>query len=233
MEISLLQIVFAWCSIALRTASRSCDGRKCGSETKIYRAPNGLRPRDFQGRRNALEWVFASFSSRKKRRRKSHPWYCVNAWYVAIMGWNIPRFFLPLFPHRKRGEENRIRATMYTHGRLRLMRTQYRREQAPSLRLQKNFVTVGAIHESPVIICKRIVGCDYGMERPTLVFGRPMTAPTHCQVFYRRGDSRIAHYTLPIRTDRDLSIQIHAKYFVMIAERPIGLRRMVWHLCTH
>ena len=50
---------------------------------------------------------------------------------------------------------------------LRLMRTQYRREQAPALRLQKNFVTVGAIHESPVIICKRIVGCDYGMERPT------------------------------------------------------------------
>ena len=107
------------------------------------------------------------------------------------------------------------------HSRLRLMRTQYRREQAPALRLQKNFVTVGAIHESPVIICKRIVGCDYEMERPTLVFGRPMTAPTHCQVFYRRGDSRIAHYTLPIRTNRDLSLQIHAKYFVMIASDPL------------
>ena len=67
--------------------------------------------------------------------------------------------FLPLFPHGKRGEENRIRDTMLTHSRLRQMRTQYRREQAPALRLQKNF-TVGAIHESPVIICKRIVCCD-------------------------------------------------------------------------
>ena len=73
--------------------------------------------------------------------------------------------FLPLFLHRKRGEENSTRDTMLMHGMLRLW------DGTSHVPFCLFFLTEKEEKKTAsVLLCKRIVGCDYGVKRPTLVF---------------------------------------------------------------
>ena len=76
--------------------------------------------------------------------------------------------FLPLFLHRKRGEENSIRDTMLTHSRLRLWDGT---SHVPFCLFF--FIEKEEKKTALVILCERIVGCDYGIKRPTFIALNP------------------------------------------------------------